>query len=153
MDAFKTISISVKEAELLRAHGVGCPPQATCGTYPCCHTPCLDSDYLHNLWDKTFNLKHCRKVWRLWHHPESRNSIPDSEREEYETKFDRCQRISEKIHQIRREIDLHQVRMLGLDKSLVDPNDYGPFPEIEEATRAQLEELRSRKKTEVILEL
>src|SRR5271170_1217295 len=104
MLAFKTIPITSEESELVRAR-VGCPPNETCGTYPCRHTRCLDPDYLGDLHDMIFNFKHFQNVWWLWHHREARDTIPDSERELYEAKFDRCQRINDKWPQIKRELD------------------------------------------------
>ena len=146
MVAFKTISLSIEESELLRKAGVGCPPEDTCGTYPCRHTPCLDPDYLADLHDKIFSSKHYWRLWRLWYLPEARNTIPESEREMYEAKFQRCQRVKDKSCQIRREIDLRHRQMQGLDESFLDEDSYRPCPEVEEAIRKQVEVLRSRLK-------
>ena len=90
-----------------------------------------------------FDFEHYKKVWWLWHHPEERNSIAGSDRELYEAKFDRCERLKEKFPHIQREIHVHALRRLGGDERLVDLCDYGPFPEVDEAKRVYLQTLRS----------
>lgn len=143
MDVFHTISISTEESELLKANGIGCPPQESCGSYPCCHTPCLDPDYLGDRYDMIFKPKHHINVWWLLHNTEARNTIPDNEHEVYEMKFARCQRLKDKRLQIRREIDCYKLRRLGLDESFLDPDDYEPCLEADEVPSEQPELLRS----------
>ena len=132
--------VLVEPSELLKSKGLDCPPDDICDTYPCCHTSSLDPDYLENVHDDRFNTELNRKVWYLWHNPKMRDTIPDSEREVYEAKFERCQRIKDNLPKIRREIQIRAFQLCGIDVSLADSYDYGPFPEIEEANRKLAEE-------------
>ena len=147
MSFIKSISFTIEPCELLRAKGHDCPPNDICDIYPCRHTPCLDLDYLEDHHDLLFNHDHHVKIWWFWHLPEKRNSIPDSEREIYEAKFHRCQRLHDKFHQIRYEVEVNERKMYGLDPRLIDLDDFGPFPELEEANRIYIEELKSRRKS------
>ena len=142
MTPVKTIKISAEDSDALSVWGVGCPPDETCFTFPCRHTPCLDRDYLKNLYDMVFDFEHYSLVWWLWHHPEERHTISDSYRNLFKAKFNRCQRVTDKLPQFQREIHLHAIRSYCGDESLVDLCNYGPFPEVEEAKRIYLEELR-----------
>jgi hypothetical protein len=146
MSSIKPVSFTIEPSELLRAKGHDCPLNDICDTYPCRHTPCLDLDYLEDLHDHLFNRDHCNKIWRLWHLPEERHTIPDSERELYEAKFDRCQRLNDKFPQIRYEIQVNRLKMFGLDPSLIDRREFGPFPELEEDNRIYIKELKSSRK-------
>jgi hypothetical protein len=140
------IKPTIEPSELLRAKGHYCPPNDICDTYPCRHTPCLDLDYLEDHHDQLFNHDHWDNIWWFWHLPEERNSIPDSEREIYEAKFHRCQRLFNKLHQTRFEINVNKWKMRGVDPSVILMDAYVPYPELEEANRPYIEELKSRRK-------
>ena len=91
-------------------------PAGVCAEYPCIHTECLDPDWLEDYEEGCQNIISNHKCWlafRSLTEPDLahvRERISPKEWAEYELKFERCQRITDKRKAIDAELDASRDR-------------------------------------------
>jgi hypothetical protein len=91
-------------------------PAGACAEYPCIHTECHDPDWLEDQEEGYQNMDFKFKCWDAFksltdpRYASFRERCPPNEWAEYELRFERCQRITDKRKAIHKELDASRDR-------------------------------------------